>query len=265
MPDPVETTPSDTRLDGLYRQGMSVRAIAAAEHLSAKTVHRRLTAAGVQLRPSGGRAGAKPPRPLAEQEIQAVAAEYLTSAVSLEVLGARYERTGGAIARLLRGQGIEVRPRGRTLAAGPGPQIPDDLLAFHEQGLRPAEIAAHAAGAQPVQIARALRNAGVTPHRGRPLPGGAELAAAYATAGSVRALARRLHADEQRIREALAAAGLPPGSLRRIQPGRRGKAAQCAAVDSPDRQFAVSAGSGQAKVPLIGRAAGDAARACGTA
>ena len=139
--------------------------------------------------------------------------------------------------RLLRRAGVDVRPRGRIRTAPP-PQLPAGLWELHRQGLRPADIAARTPGTTAADIARALHSAGLAPHRGRPLPSAQGLAADYARAGSVRALARQLHADEDRLRGALAAAGVPAGSLRRIPVQLRHQVAVLAATGASSAQIA---------------------------
>jgi hypothetical protein len=260
VPDPVETPPDDAQLARMYGDGSSVRAIAAVAGVAPKTIHRRLKASGVRLRPPGGGPRRAPRRPLDRLDVEAITSAYQGSPVSLETLGAQYGRSGDAIARLLRRHGVPVRPRGRPLSAGPAPGVPDDLISFHEQGLRPADIAARLPGADPARIARALRGAGRAPHRARPLPAASELAAAYAAAGSVRALARRLHADENRIRRALAAAGVPAGSLRLIPPELRGQAARLAAQGAAAAHIAGQAGLSEEATCRLGRPLFEAAR-----
>jgi hypothetical protein len=166
---------------------------------------------------------------------------------------------------VLRHKEVPVRPRGRTLAAGPSPQVPADLVSSHERGLRPADIAERAPGADAGHIARALRGAGLTPHRGRPLPAAADLTARYAAAGSVRGLARQLRIDEERIRGALAAAGVPAGSLRCI-PGRlRARAVRLVAAGIQGAELAATLGIPEDATRRLGQAPGTVLRHRGAA
>ena len=126
---------------------------------------------------------------------------------------------------------------------------------LHRQGLRPADIAARTPGTTAAVIARALHSAGLAPHRGRPLPSAQGLAADYARAGSVRALARQLHADEDRLRGALAAAGVPAGSLRRIPVQLRHQVAVLAATGASSAQIARHTGLPRAVTAALGRPA----------
>jgi hypothetical protein len=260
MPDPVEPPPDDAQLARMYGAGASVRAIAASAGLAPKTIHRRLRASGVRLRPPGGGPRRAPRKPLDGLDVEAITSAYQGSPVSLEALGAQYGRSGDAIARLLRRQGVPLRRRGRPLAAGPAPRVPDELISFHEQGLRPADIAARVPGTDPAWIARALRGAGRSPHRARPLPAASELAAAYASAGSVRALARQLHADENRIRWALTAAGVPAGSLRLVPLELRDQAARLAAQGAAVAHIAEQTGLSEGAIGRLGRKLSGAAR-----
>ena len=135
------------------------------------------------------------------------------------------------------------------------PQLPAGLWKLHRQGLRPADIAARTPGTTAAVIARALHSAGLAPHRGRPLPAAHGLAADYARAGSVRALARQLHADEDRLRGALAAAGVPAGSLRRIPVQLRHQVAVLAATGASSAQIARRTGLPRAVTAALGRPA----------
>ena len=243
---------SDLRL--LYEAGASVRAISRVTGIPLKTVHRRLQDAGTPFRKPGERHSTPKPRPLSPAEIAAAAAAYEQDRLSLDELGARYGRSGGSMGRLLRGAGVDVRPRGRIRTAPP-PQLPARLGELHRQGLRPADIAARTPGTTAAGIARALHSAGLAPHRGRPLPAAQSLAADYARAGSVRALARRLHADEDRLRAALAAAGVPAGSLRRIPVQLRHQVAVLAATGASSEQIARHARLPRAITAALGRPA----------
>ena len=265
------TVPSDGpipdagSLKARYDAGASVRGISRETGIAVKTVHRRLRAAGTVFRRPGCR-GAAPARarPLGPAEEEAVKAAYLRGGVSLDELGARYERSGDSIARLLRRLGVEVRPRGRTLAAGPAPQARAAVAEMHRKGMRPADIAARIPGGDAGEIARELRQAGMAPHRGRAIPAGPALAAAYAKAGSVRALAARLHADEDRIKAALAEAGVPAGSLRGIPGPLRPEAARLAAAGTDPARIAQLTGLPAGLTARLGqapRAAGSAVRA----
>jgi hypothetical protein len=248
--------PDASALRVMYEAGTSVRGIARATRIPVKTVHRRLRQAGTRFRRPGGQAAAAGrPRPLTPAETEAVKAAYLLGGVSLDNLGARYRRSGDSIARLLRRAGVEVRPRGRTLAAGPAPVIRPAVAGMHRQGMRPRDIAARTPGATAVEIARELRRAGLVPHRGCPVPLGPDLAVAYAETGSVRALAARLHADEERIRVALAETGVPAGSLRRIPAPLRPAAARLAADGTDPGRIAELTGLPAAATARLGRAA----------
>ena len=243
---------SDLRL--LYEAGASVRAISRATGIPPKTVHRRLQDASTPFRKPGGRRAAPQPRILSPAEIAAAAACYEQDRLSLDKLGARYGRSGCSMGRLLRRAGVDVRPRGRIRTAPP-PQLPAGLWELHRQGLRPADIAARTPGTTAAGIARALHSAGLAPHRGRPLPSAQGLAADYARAGSVRALARQLHADEDRLRGALAAAGVPAGSLRRIPVQLRHQVAVLAATGASSAQIARHTGLPRAVTAALGRPA----------
>ena len=214
-----------------------------------------------RFRPSRRRTPARTrrPRPLTDAEKDAVTAAYQRGGVSLDDLGTRYERSGDSIARLLRRAGVEVRPRGRTIAAGPAPEIRPGVAALHRQGMRPADIAARTSprAHRRTGSTRELRRAGLVPHRGRtPVPAcGPDLAVAYAEAGSVRALAASLHADEERIRGALAEAGVPAGSLRRIPAHLRPAAARLAADGTTPAQIAELTGLPPDATARLGQAA----------
>jgi hypothetical protein len=240
----------------MYDADFSVRAIARATGIPAKTVHRRLGQAGTVFRSPGGQAGTAAERlPLSAADTEAMAAAYRAGDVSLDDLGRTYERSADCIARLLRDAGVGIRPRGRTLAAGTSPAIPADVTSLHRQGLRPADIAALTPGASAQTIARELRRAGLTPHRGRPIPAGEDLACAYADAGSLRALAAVLHADEERLRGALAEAGVPAGSLRKVPVELRPEAARLAAAGTPPRQISELTGLPAEATARLGRPA----------
>ena len=249
-------SPDAIALKARYDAGASIRGISRATRIPAKTVHRRLREAGTRFRRPGGQAArTRRPRPLTDAEIEAVKAAYQQGDVSLDDLGTRYERSGDSIARLLRRAGAEVRPRGRTIAAGPAPEIRPGVAALHRQGMRPADIAARTPGATAAGITRELRGAGLVPHRGRPIPAAPDLAVAYAEAGSVRALAASLHADEERIRGALAEAGVPAGSLRRIPAHLRPAAARLAAGGTAPARIAELTGLSPDATARLGQAA----------
>jgi lambda repressor-like predicted transcriptional regulator len=235
------TTAPDTRrarLADLYDSGMSIRQVAVACGCSPKTAHRRLIAAGVTLRPAGGVKGRRPARePLTAEEEQAAADVYSGGQPSLHKLGTDYGVSGDTMARRLRARGVEIRPRGRTAASRPPAGPPPDVLRLHHEGMPPRDIAAELGRSDPAEIARQLRAAGHTPHRGRRIPAGADLAAAFAEAGSIRALAHRYRVSEDRLRAAL---GEQRGA---ISPGRQagpalrmsGAADGPAAPASPDK------------------------------
>jgi hypothetical protein len=249
-----DPAPDASSLRARYEAGASIRGIARDTRIPAKTVHRRLRAAGTRFRHPGGQAaGPGRHRPLTPAETQAVKAAYQQGGISLDDLGARYDRSGDSIARLLRRTGVSVRPRGRTLAAGPAPEFRPDVAVMHRQGMRPADIAARTPGATASQIARELRRAGLVPHRGHPIPLGPDLAVAYAEAGSVRALAGSLHADEKRIRVALAEAGVPAGSLRRIPAPLRPATARLAADGTAPARIAELTGLPANSTARLGR------------
>jgi hypothetical protein len=237
----------------MYETGTSIRGISRATGVPAKTVHRRLRQAGTAFRSPGGQAGTESPRPLTADDTAAIKAAYEERGISLDSLGARYQRSGGTIARILRRAGAEVRPRGRAVTASAAPQIRAGVAAMHRAGMRPADIAARTPGATTAGIARELRQAGLTPHRGRLIPAGPDLAAAYAAAGSVRALAARLHAGEDRIRDALAEAGVPAGSLRRIPATLRPMAARLAAGGAAPAEIAEITGLPACTADRLGR------------
>jgi lambda repressor-like predicted transcriptional regulator len=261
MTDPGDgPAPDPSALRARYEAGESVRAISRAVGIPAKTAHRRLREAGTRFRRPGGQAAAPAQRPpLTDDDRAAIKAAYLKGGVSLDDLGARYQRSGDTIGRILRSAGIEIRPRGRTIAAGPAPQTRPGVAAMHRQGMRPADIAARIPGATAASIGRELRHGGLTPHRGRAIPAGADLAAAYAEAGSVRALAARLHADEARIRGALAEIGVPAGSLRRIPVPLRPDAARLAVAGTAPDRIAQITGLPAAATAFLGKAAPSAA------
>lgn len=166
-------------LKARYDAGESLRVISAATGIPLKTVHRRLAAAGTRFRSPGGLPGPRPRRALDDTRLAEAAAAYTDekNPASLDDLAGRYGRSPETIARGLRGIGVTIRPRGRSLACGPD---------------RPGTGS------------------------GRPLPPGPELAVAYARAGSLRALAVRLDAREPLVRGGLAEAGVPVGSLRSV-------------------------------------------------
>jgi len=251
--------PAASDLRRRYDEGASVRAISRATGIPVKTVHRRLQEAGTRFRQPGGRRAAARPRALSPGEIADAASAYARDTLSLAELGARYGRSGDSMARLLRRAGANVRPRGRTRATPP-PQVPAGLAELHRQGLRPADIAARTPGASVADVIRALRSAGLEPHRGRPLPPARQLAVGYARAGSVRTLAGLLHVDEDRLRNALAAAGVPAGSLRRIPVQLRVRAATLAAAGAAPAQIARRTGLPAAATAGLGVPARGAAR-----
>jgi hypothetical protein len=207
----VSTVPSDSRtarMAELYGAGKSIREVAVACAASPKTVHRRLTAANVPLRPPGGVKGRQAARePLTAEEEQAAAATYRDDRPSLHDLGAAYGVSGDTMGRRLRARGVPLRPRGRRAESPPQPSA--DVLRLHDQGLPPRAIAAQLRNADAAAIAEQLRAAGHSPHRGGHIPAGAELAAAWAAAGSVRALARQYQVAEYRVRAALRDQGIP--------------------------------------------------------
>lgn len=188
--DPGVTPGRDAdSLKARYNSGESLRTIAAATGIPLKTVHRLLSAADTRFRSPGGRTGPLPRRRLEGDDLAQAAAAYLdeNEPASLDDLSRRYGASPETIARRLRGAGVPIRPRGRSLAAGPG-----------------------------------------GPEDGN-LPPGPALAVAYARAGSLRSLAAQLRAREGLVRDALAEAGVPVGSLRSVPRALRPEVARLAA------------------------------------
>jgi hypothetical protein len=247
----------DTLISRLYRDGTSIRGTAAASRRAPKTVHRRLQAAGVPLRRPGGSTRRDPPVQLTPGQIAEAAATYTGGTVSLHDLGAAYGVSGDTMARKLRAAGAEIRPRGRTLAAAPA-QASADVLRLHHQGLPPRDIAAQLGRGTAGCIARELRRAGLTPHRGRPMPAPVTLAVAYARAGSLRALQPTVRVDEVRLKAALSASGVPVGSLRRVPPPLRAEVARLAASGVSRGQISVRTGLKADLFPQVGRPVGTA-------
>jgi hypothetical protein len=199
--------PESARMARLYQdRQMSIRAVGAACSRPAKTVHRRLVAARIPRRAPGGGGQRRRPTRLTPDQEQQMAYEYLRDEVSLDSLGATYEVSADTVARKLRARGIQIRERGRTLSAPPRSEPSAELLRLHHSGMPPRDIAAQLGGTDAAEVARQLRGARLTPHRGRAIPSGAALAAARAEAGSVRALAKNLRVSEKRLRAALEAA-----------------------------------------------------------
>ena len=191
----------------LYQEDkLSIRAVGAACSRPAKTVHRRLVAAEIPRRAPGGAGQRRRTTRLRPEQEQQMAEAYLRDDVSLDSLGAAYGVSADTVARKLRARRIPIRQRGRTLAALPRREPPADLLRLHDSGMPPRDIAAQLGGIAAAEVARQLRVAGRTPHRGRAIPSGAALTAARAQAGSVRALAKKLKVSEKRLRAALEAA-----------------------------------------------------------
>jgi Helix-turn-helix domain len=245
--------PGDTQLERLYRSGASIRETASACGRSPKTVHRRLTAAGVPMRPPGGAAARQAPRArLTPAQQDAVKDTYPAGGVSLHDLGTAYQVSGDTIGRVLRRAGIPVRPRGRTLAAAPAPAS-QDVLRLHGEGLPPRDIAARLQRGTPASTARQLRRAGVTPHRRRLLPPPAELAVTYAQAGSLRALSKAIPVGEDRLRAGLEEAGVPAGSLRHVPPGLRPEVARLAAAGTAPAQISAQTGVSLDALKQIGK------------
>jgi len=242
----------DARMQRLYRDGASIRDIAAACGRDPKTVHRRLAAAGVPRRRSGGSASQGPRTRLTPDQVSAIKAAYLAGGVSLHDLGTAYRVSGDTIARKLRRAGVAVRPRGRTLAAAPA-QASQDVLRLHAQGLPPRDIAARLRRGAPGDVARELRRGGLAPHRRRPIPPPAELAVCYARAGSLRALSSTVRAGEDRLKAALEEAGVPVGSLRRVPPGLRPDVARLAAAGASPAQISAQTGLSPDLFPQVGR------------
>lgn len=198
--------PEIARMASLYQEHqMSIRAVGAACSRPAKTVHRRLVAAEIPLRAPGGGGPRRQPIRLSPAQERQIAEAYLRDQVSLDSLGAAYQVSADTIARKLRAQGVPIRQRGRTLSAHRHREPSGEVLRLHHSGMPPRDIAAQLRGISAAQVARQLRTAGRTPHRGRPIPAGAALNAARARAGSVRALAKELRVSEKRLRDALAA------------------------------------------------------------
>ena len=230
--------PRRARMADLYDSGMSVRQVAVACGCSPKTAHRRLIAAGITLRPAGGVKGRRPARvPLTAEEEQAAAHVYSDGQPSLHNLGTDYGVSGDTMGRRLRARGVEIRPRGRTAASGPPAGPSPDVLRLHHEGMPPRDIAAELRRSDSAEIARQLRAAGHTPHRGRRIPSGADLSAAFAEAGSIRALAHRYRVSEDRLRAALGEArgAISPGRRAAPAPRMSGAPGDPAAPASPDR------------------------------
>lgn len=201
--------PQSTRIARLYQDDrMSIRAVAAACAVSPKTVHRRLSAAGIERRAPGGSARRSKPVRLDDDQEYRIAEEYRQGEVSLDALGAGYGVSGDTIGRRLRRRGVAVRPPGRTLNAARFDEASAEVLDLHKQGLRPLDIALRLGRDDPDAIAGSLRQAGMTPHRGRQIPSGPDLTSAYRQAGTIRALASRLRVSERRLRAALEAVGV---------------------------------------------------------
>lgn len=235
---PMAPDPRRARIARLYRSGKSIREVAVACGCSPKTVHRRLIAAGITLRPAGGVKGRRPARvPLTAEEEQAAAHVYSDGQPSLHKLGTDYGVSGDTMGRRLRARGVEIRPRGRTAASRPPAGPPPDVLRLHHEGMPPRDIAAELGRSDSAEIARQLRAAGHTPHRGRRIPSGADLAAAFAEAGSIRALARRYRVSEDRLRTALGEerGAISPGPRASPAPRMPGAAGDPAAPASPDK------------------------------
>jgi hypothetical protein len=180
--------------------------------------------------------------PFTDQQERAAAAAYGSGQMSLHSLGAKYGVSGDTIARRLRARGVEIRPRGRPLAAGPPGEPPRDVLRLHHRGLPPRDIAAELGSTDPAEIARQLRAAGLIPHRGRPIPAGADLSAAKAGIGSIRALARRYGVAEYRIRAALRDVETPHRVVR--QGGSTSSAVSPPGPPVPARSIETTAPSG---------------------
>jgi hypothetical protein len=68
--------------------------------------------------------------------------------------------------------------------------------------MRPADIASQL-GCAKSDVLEVLREAGLKPNRGKPIPPAAELAAGWNQTPSVRSLAQRWHISETRLRPAL--------------------------------------------------------------
>lgn len=241
----------DTRLGRLYRDGTSIRGIAAVSGHAPKTVHRRLEAAGIPRRPPGGGFPRQARRvPFTHAQENEIIAAYQAERISLDDLGARYERSGDTIRRLLRRRGEPIRPRGRTLATTPVPPKPE-VLRLHGQGWPPRDIARQTGEGTAADIARQLRRAGLTPHTRRPLPPPGELAVAYARAGTLRALGRETRISEDRLKDALAAAGVPAGSLRHVPVAGRPEVARLAAAGATPAQIAGQTGINAAALQAL--------------
>jgi transposase-like protein len=222
---------SSARIIALYRRGASIREVAAACGCSPKTVHRRLDAAGVRRRRAGGSPSRGRHVELAAEQVADAVAVYTSGRASLEALGRRYGVSGDTVGRRLRRAGVKIRARGRPLALSPGPDAAA-VRRLHAAGLTDARIARRL-DCKADGVARVRRAAGLRANRGRPLPPPAELAAAYRSQGSVRALARRYRAAEDRIAAALTDAGVPvgrrrhhPDALAEDQAGRSADAAR---------------------------------------
>jgi hypothetical protein len=188
----------------LYRGGLSVRQAAIATGISPTTAHRVLSSRGVAMRSPGGVKGRAMPQGMtADAENRAV--RLYVVGKSLHDVGAELGGVSGeTIARHLRDLQVPVREPSRTLASG-GTAEASEILRIHAARRSVAETA-KLAGCSPARVSLILRGAGIEVRSGRPanpLPAPAELAAAFAAAGSIRELARRLHVSEARLREAL--------------------------------------------------------------
>lgn len=236
----------------LYLDGASIRAIAGACGRDPKTVHRRLAAAGVPRRRPGGSARTGPRAKITPEQVPAIAAAYQAGKVSLADLGVTYKVSGDTIARKLRQAGVTIRPRGRNLTAA-DLTATEEVLHLHAQGLPPRDIAARLHRGTAADVARVLHRAGVIPHRARPIPRPRELAVSYARAGSLRALSASLKIAEDRLRAALQAAGVPPGSLRHVPVPLRTEVARLAAAGVSPDQIAARTGLSPELFPQVGR------------
>lgn len=196
----------EQRLVMLYRDGLSVRQAAIRAGTSPTRAHRVLSNSGVTMRPPGGVKGRARPRALTpEAETQAV--RLYAANKSLHEVGAQLGRSGETIARHLRDLQVPLREPSRTLASS-GPADSAQILRIHAEAMSVTETA-RLACCSPATVSVILREAGVEVRSGRPakpLPGPQELAAAFAAAGSIRELARRIHVSEARLRVALPAA-----------------------------------------------------------
>jgi lambda repressor-like predicted transcriptional regulator len=186
----------------LYQAGLSVRQAAIRAGTSPTRAHRVLSRSGVVMRPPGGVKGRSRTRgwtPEAETRAVSLYAAHL----SLHAVGAQLGRSGETVARHLRGLHVPLREPSRNLAAADSALI----LRIHAEGMSLADTA-KAAGCSPGTVSVVLREAGIEVRSGRPakpLPAPPDLAAAFAAAGSIKGLARRLHVSESRLRAALPA------------------------------------------------------------